>query len=101
VTIEEIASLCLNLKYLNLEGCYKISKKAVDQLNQNIHVKNFVETITPASLDAYSVMYTLSRRLGMPVDAPRDITSLDDYINDELMRRMDIVGASVRVPQTI
>src|SRR5256714_1992968 len=26
VTIEEIASLCLNLKYLNLEGCYKISK---------------------------------------------------------------------------
>ena len=26
MTIEEIASSCLNLKYLNLEGCYKISK---------------------------------------------------------------------------
>ena len=26
VTIKEIASSCLNLKYLNLKGCYKISK---------------------------------------------------------------------------
>ena len=58
-----------------------------------------MNTITPAYFDAYSVMYTLSRRLGMPVDAPRDITSLDDYINDELMRRMDIVEVSVRVSQ--
>jgi hypothetical protein len=42
VIIGEIACSCLNLKYLDLEGCYKISKEAVDQLNQNIHVKNFV-----------------------------------------------------------
>ncbi|CAI2197365.1 12621_t:CDS:1, partial [Funneliformis geosporum] len=44
ITIKEIASSCLNLKYLNLEGCYKISKEAVDQLvslNPHIHVKNF------------------------------------------------------------
>ncbi|CAI2190807.1 13331_t:CDS:1, partial [Funneliformis geosporum] len=27
ITIEKIARLCLNLKYLKLEGCYKISKK--------------------------------------------------------------------------
>ena len=39
VTIEEITSSCLNLKYLDLEGCYNISKKAVDQLNSNIHVR--------------------------------------------------------------
>src|SRR6266480_156648 len=48
VTIEEIASSCLNLKYLNLEGCYKISKLV--SLNPNIHVENFVETLTPPDL---------------------------------------------------
>ena len=42
ITIEEIARSCLNLKYLDLEGCYNISKEAVDQLNPNIHVENFV-----------------------------------------------------------
>ena len=47
VTIEEIARSCLNLKYLDLEGCYNISKEAVDQLNPNIHVENFV---TPPDL---------------------------------------------------
>ena len=50
----------------------------------------------PAPFDAYSVMYALSRRLGMPVDAPRDITSLDDYINDELMRRLDVVQWGIK-----
>ena len=48
--IEEIFSLCLNLKYLDLEGCYKISKEAVDKLNPNIHVENFVEILTPPNL---------------------------------------------------
>src|SRR2546423_14870163 len=43
VTIKEIASSCLNLKYLNLEGCYKISKLV--SLNPNIHVENFMETL--------------------------------------------------------
>ena len=33
VIIREIACSCLNLKYLDLEECYKISKEAVDQLN--------------------------------------------------------------------
>ena len=41
LTIEEIACSCLNLKYLDLEGCDNISKKAVDQLNSNTHIKNF------------------------------------------------------------
>ena len=50
VTIEEIVSSCLNLKYLDLKGCYKISKEAVDKLNPNIHVENFVETLTPPDL---------------------------------------------------
>ncbi|RIA79207.1 hypothetical protein C1645_841263 [Glomus cerebriforme] len=53
ITIKEIASSYLNIKYLNLEGCNNISKEAVDQLvslNLNIHVDNFVEIITPPDL---------------------------------------------------
>ncbi|CAG8784141.1 1903_t:CDS:1, partial [Acaulospora morrowiae] len=53
ITIEEIARSCSNLKYLNLRGCYKVSKEAVDQLislNPNIYVENFVCTITPPNL---------------------------------------------------
>jgi len=94
VTIKEISRSCLYLKYLNLEGCANITKEAIDQLvllNPNIHVENFVNTVMPAPFDAYSVMYALSRRLGMPVDVPRDATSLHNYINDELMRRMTLL----------
>src|SRR6266498_310330 len=56
ISIEEIAAKrlngrsCLNLKYLNLRGCCKISKVAVDKLNPNIHVENFVETLMPPDL---------------------------------------------------
>jgi len=50
IMIEEIASSCLNLKYLNLKGCYKISKEAVDKLNSNIHVENFMKILTPPDL---------------------------------------------------
>ncbi len=50
MTIKEIAGLCLNLKYLDLEECYNINKEAVDKLNPNIHVENFVETLTPPDL---------------------------------------------------
>ena len=40
MTIKEVARSCLNLKYINLRGCY-ISKEALDQLNPNIHVENY------------------------------------------------------------
>ena len=53
ITIKEIVGSCLNLKYLNLEGCNNISKEAVDQLvslNPNINIVNFVDTITPPGL---------------------------------------------------
>ncbi|CAI2170170.1 18791_t:CDS:2 [Funneliformis geosporum] len=52
ITIEEIARSCLNLKYLNLKGCYNISEKAIDQLislNPNIHVENFLESSAPSA----------------------------------------------------
>ena len=42
-TIREIPRSCLNLKFLDLEGCENISKKAMDQLNPNIHIENFDE----------------------------------------------------------
>ncbi|GBC14877.1 uncharacterized protein OCT59_017149 [Rhizophagus irregularis] len=50
ITIEEIARSCLNLKYLNLGGCYKISKGAVNKLNPNTYIENFKETLTPSDL---------------------------------------------------
>jgi hypothetical protein len=48
IVIEEIAGSCLNLKNLNLEGCYRISKEAIDQLNPNIYIENFVKTLHSA-----------------------------------------------------
>src|SRR6266498_2618905 len=48
ITIKKISRSCLNLKYLNLKGCYNISIEAVNQLvslNSNIHIDNFVDTI--------------------------------------------------------
>jgi Leucine-rich repeat (LRR) protein len=42
-TIREIARSCLNLKFLDLDGCENISKKAMHQLNPNIHIENFDE----------------------------------------------------------
>ncbi|RGB21353.1 hypothetical protein C1646_778266 [Rhizophagus diaphanus] len=42
-TIREIARLSFNLKFLELEGCKNISKKAMDHLYPNIHIKDFDE----------------------------------------------------------
>jgi len=50
ITIKEIARSCLNLKYLNLRGCYKISKRAVNKLNPDTHIENFEETLTTPDL---------------------------------------------------
>ena len=53
IAIEEIAKSCHNLKYLNLRGCDKISKEAMDKLNSlnpNIYVENFVSIIIPPDL---------------------------------------------------
>ncbi|PKY58651.1 RNI-like protein [Rhizophagus irregularis] len=87
ITIKEIAGSCLNLKYLNLEGCNNISKEAVDQLvslNPNIHVENFV----PIQVPSLDVIRELVRSLGIPHDAPRDVASLDNFIIDDLSRRL-------------
>ena len=92
ITIKEIAGSCLNLKYLNLKGCSNISKEAVDQLvslNPNIHVENFMLIRIPSPNNGVlDVIHELARHLGIPHDASRDVASLDNYINDELSRRL-------------
>ncbi|UZO15800.1 uncharacterized protein OCT59_007215 [Rhizophagus irregularis] len=97
---KEIASSCLNLKYLKLEGC-DVSKKAIGQLvslNPNFYVENFMCTITPPSLCEYPRMYVVSRRLRMSVDTPRDIKSIYEYVNDEL-RRMEDVEINIEIEE--
>ena len=46
----------------------------------------------PASLNPLDKMYALARCLEMPLDALRNVASLDNYINDELTKRLDIVS---------
>ncbi|GET57685.1 hypothetical protein GLOIN_2v1786061 [Rhizophagus irregularis DAOM 181602=DAOM 197198] len=88
ITIKEIAGSCLNLKYLNLEGCNNISKEVVDQLvsslSPNIHVENFV----PIRVHPLDPIHQLARQLGIPHNTPRDVASLKNFINDELSRRL-------------
>ncbi|GBB90948.1 hypothetical protein RclHR1_18000004 [Rhizophagus clarus] len=87
ITIKEIAGSCLNLKYLNLEGCSNISKEVVNQLvslNPNIHVEDFMPIRVP-SLD---VICELVRSLGIPHNVPRDVASLDNFIINDLSRRL-------------
>ncbi|CAG8684195.1 17226_t:CDS:2 [Gigaspora margarita] len=40
-TIKEISYSCLNLKYLNLEGCENISEKIIKRLNPSIRIENY------------------------------------------------------------
>src|SRR4051794_12556444 len=52
--------------------------------------------MNPASSTGSSVekMYIHAVRLEMPPDAPRDLTSLDNYINNELIRRLGVTNAN-------
>ena len=92
ITIKEIAGSCFNLKYLNLEGCSNISKEAVDRLvslNPNIHVENFVPIrVPPLNNRVLDVIHELARHLEIQHDAPKDVASLDNFINDKLSRRL-------------
>ena len=46
--------------------------------------------VYPQNNETLEKMYIRAVRLGMPPDAPRDLTSLDNYINDELIRRLGV-----------
>src|SRR5947199_10568974 len=92
MNINEVTYSSLNLKYLNLEGCNNINKEAVDKLvslNPNIHIENFVLIqVPPLNNRVLDVIHELARHLGIQHDAPRDVASLDNFVNDELSRRL-------------
>jgi len=44
--------------------------------------------------DTLEKMYIRAVRLGMPPDAPKDLMSLDNYINDELIKRLGIANTN-------
>ena len=50
--------------------------------------------VHPQNNEALEKMYIRAIRLGMPPDAPRDLTSLDNYINDELISRLGVANAN-------
>ncbi|GBB92649.1 hypothetical protein RclHR1_02040011 [Rhizophagus clarus] len=41
--------------------------------------------------DALDKMYIRAKRLGLPSGAPKDVTFLDEYINDELIKRLGLI----------
>ena len=44
--------------------------------------------VYPQNNEALEKMYICAICLGMPPDVSRDLTSLDNYINDELIKRL-------------
>ncbi|RIB00681.1 hypothetical protein C2G38_2301332 [Gigaspora rosea] len=87
-TIEEIARSCPNLKYLNLRGCYIvgyptyiISKEAIDQLvslNPNIHIKNFVNNLSPPELIGAVINHLTQNNVVSRRTLAQDLQSLLD-----------------------
>ena len=92
MAIKEIARSCLNIKFVDLEGCKNISKKAMDQLNPNIHIENFDEDYCCSDSESSSsetesddeVAYDNDVPPPMiigTVDTPNDfITAFNDYL---------------------
>ena len=85
----------------NLNGSqnYQSNSSAeIDKLNSKIASleAQLVQPIQaqPQNNDALEKMYIRAVRLGMPVDAPKDLTSLDNYINDELIRRLGVANTN-------
>ncbi|RIA91886.1 hypothetical protein C1645_821437, partial [Glomus cerebriforme] len=70
----------------------------IDKLNSKIASleAQLVQPIQaqPQNNDALEKMYIRAVRLGMLVDAPKDLTSLDNYINDELIRRSGVANTN-------
>ena len=72
------------------------SSAEIDKLNSKIASLEAQLTQQPIQIpsqnnEALEKMYIRAVRLGMPADAPKDIISLDNYINDELTRRLGVV----------
>src|SRR2546423_12007305 len=74
------------------------SSAEIDKLNSKIASleAQLVQLIQaqPQNNDALEKMYIRAVRLEMPVDAPKDLTSLDNYINDKLIRRLGVTNTN-------
>src|SRR6266542_2319157 len=75
-----------------------ISSAEIEKLNNKIA---FLQAqlaqpvqVHPKNNKALEKMYIRAVRLEMPPDAPRDLTSLDNYINDKLIRRLGVANAN-------
>src|SRR5436305_1037528 len=65
----------------------------IEQLKSELASLRAQQLAQPAQVrlqndEALKKMYIRAVRLGMPPNAPRDLTSLDNYINDELIKRL-------------
>ena len=75
-----------------------ISSAEIEKLNNKIaslqaQLAQLVQ-VHPKNNETLEKLYIRAVRLGMPPDAPRDLTSLDNYINDELIRRLSLANAN-------
>jgi len=75
-----------------------ISSAEIEKLNNKIASLQAqlaqLAQVHPQNNEALEKMFICAVCLGMPPDAPRDLTSLDNYINDELIRRLGIANAN-------
>ncbi len=83
---------------LNRGQNYQSNLAEIDKLNSKIASLE-VQLVQPIQTqlqnnDALKKMYICAVQLGMPVDAPKDLTFLDNYINDELIRRLDVANTN-------
>ena len=83
---------------LNRGQNYQSNLAEIDKLNSKIASleAQLVQLIQAQSQnnDVLEKMYIRAVQLGMSVDAPKDLTFLDNYINDELIRRLDVANTN-------
>ena len=91
-----LRTILQQLSYQAFSG--SISSAEIEKLNNKIA---FLQAqlaqpvqVHPKNNEALEKMYIRAVRLGMPPDVPRDLTSLDNYINDELIKRLDVANTN-------
>jgi Leucine-rich repeat (LRR) protein len=87
-TIKEIARLCLNLKFLDLEGCENISKKAIDRLNPNIYIENFDDLFSDSESSGSETETEDEDVFSNNMPPPMIMGTVDDFISELLNREL-------------
>jgi hypothetical protein len=86
--IKEIARLCLNLKFLDLEGCENISKKAINRLNPNIHIENFDNLFSDSESSGSEIETKDEDVFSNNVSSLMIMGTVDDFISELLNREL-------------